>query len=336
MQFLRKIAFPLSLLYAFAVFLRNWFYDIGIFPSYTFNTPTICVGNLSVGGTGKTPMVEWLIERLSPDNEIAVLSRGYKRKSRGFLMADANSTVSDIGDEPYQIYSKFPRISLAVDANRKRGIEELERTRQPEIIILDDAFQHRWVRSDLNLLLTPYDSLYTEDWYLPTGNLRDSRKQSRRADVIIVTKCPGDLDERMQKAIERQLSPSLGQHLLLSQYAYDGEVHTANGSSIELSQLVGRKLTLVTGIARPEPLTKFLRSETIEFEHLSYPDHHFFSEKEISLFNQKELVLTTEKDFTRLSGRVENLYYLRVQHSFLGNGDTLMADVLRKLGGGFV
>jgi len=178
MQLLRKIAFPISLIYALVVYTRNFLFDIGFLKGKSFKTPTVCVGNLSVGGTGKTPMVEYLIRMLQDSFEVAVLSRGYRRKSRGFVLATEDSKVEDLGDEPFQIKSKFPKIAVAVDADRCNGIKELEDSEHPDIILLDDAFQHRRVKPTFSILLTAFDYLYPNDWYLPTGNLRDSKKEA--------------------------------------------------------------------------------------------------------------------------------------------------------------
>ncbi|MEO1010379.1 MAG: tetraacyldisaccharide 4'-kinase [Bacteroidota bacterium] len=327
MQLLRKIAFPISLLYAVVVYFRNYLYDIGWLRSHAFEVPIICVGNLSVGGTGKTPMVEFLIALLRDSYKIAVLSRGYKRKSKGFLIATKESTMSDLGDEPYQIYSKFPEVSLAVDANRCRGVLELQKREKPDIILLDDAFQHRKVRPDYSILLTSYGHLFVDDWYLPTGNLRDTKKAAKRADAIIVTKCPESLSEQEQEEIRRKLKPGNNQQVLFSTLAYDRPKQGNQSVSWEL--LRDRKITLITGIANPGPLVSYLLAQGLHLDHLSYPDHHYFSQRELKLFASKALVLTTEKDYVRLSGKLEKLYYLPVRHSLMGNGaDILKASLL--------
>ena len=218
---LRKILFPFSLGYALVVKARNYFYDIGIKKSTFFDTKTICVGNLSVGGTGKTPMIEYLIEQLKIDYRVAVLSRGYKRKSSGFLLATPKSSVENLGDEPFQIYTKFPEITVAVDADRRNGISILEEHIKPDVILLDDAFQHRKVKAGFNILLTAYGKLYCDDWYLPTGNLRDSRSEVRRADLIIVTKCPTEISETDKEGIRNNLKINTNQSVLFSSLSYD-------------------------------------------------------------------------------------------------------------------
>ena len=316
MYLLRLLAFPLSVLYAMAVHIRNFLYDIGLFRSQRFATPTICIGNLNVGGSGKTPMTEYLIELLKKDYLLAVLSRGYRRKSKGFLLADIRSTVEDVGDEPYQMHKKFPKVTIAVDADRTRGISELEKSIKPDIILLDDAFQHRRVKADFSLLLTPFYQLYVDDWYLPTGNLRDAKKEAKRADVIVVTKCPHEISKHERETILKKLRPRPHQMVLFSGLAYDKKARN-NGHSVDLESLRGRKVALVTGIANPKPLVTYLKEKDLEFVHLKYADHHYFSENDLEKFTEFSVVLTTEKDYGRLEGRLDNVLYLSVRHQFL-------------------
>ncbi|WP_127138461.1 tetraacyldisaccharide 4'-kinase [Flagellimonas oceanensis] len=315
LQLLRKIAFPISLIYALVVHVRNFLFNVGVFSSKSYRTPTICVGNLSVGGTGKTPMTEHLLRILS-DRKVAVLSRGYKRKSKGFYLADAESTVLELGDEPYQIHQKFTGVIVAVDADRRNGIEKLESLVQPDVIVLDDAFQHRKVKPSFSILLTTYHNLYVDDWYLPTGSLRDARKEARRADLIIVTKCPIGLPEDEKKAIRAKLNPRKHQKVLFASLQYHDVVSNGEGVEMKLSQLKNEQVALVTGIASPEPLVEHLKSIGLDFEHFEYGDHHHFTDKEIQQFQGYEMLLTTEKDFVRLKGRVDGLYFLEIAHSF--------------------
>ena len=191
MNVLRKILFPFALLYGIITSIRNFLFDNGILKSYSFDIPIIAVGNLSLGGTGKTPQIEYLIRLLSPKYKVATLSRGYKRKSKGFILADATSNAEILGDEPFQFFSKFPTIQVAVDADRKNGIEQLlSQNIKPDIILLDDAFQHRKVKAGFYILLTSFDELFINDSIFPVGNLRESKLQAKRANMIIVTKCP--------------------------------------------------------------------------------------------------------------------------------------------------
>ncbi|MCX2719265.1 tetraacyldisaccharide 4'-kinase [Lentiprolixibacter aurantiacus] len=330
MQLLRKLAYPFSLLYALVVYVRNICYDKGWFRSQSFLTPVVCIGNLSVGGTGKTPMTEWLIRRLSDSYKIAVLSRGYKRQSKGFRLVKPGDSAIDSGDEPLQIAQKFPEITVAVDADRASGIQELEQNYLPELIILDDGFQHRKVVPKYAILLTAYGKLYANDWYLPTGNLRDHRKQATRADVIVVTKCPPDLGEAEQSHIIALLKPRRGQMVLFSCLKYET---TLGGQDrvLDLEELTNRPFTLVTGIADPAPMVDFLRGMKLDFDHLSFTDHHNFSKADIAKLKNRDLILTTEKDYMRLKGELEQVYYLEVSHKFLGSDASRLLKSLKKL-----
>lgn len=328
MWLLRKIAFPVSLVYALVVSVRNFLFDLGWFKSQNFATPLLCVGNLSVGGTGKTPMVEFLL-RMLHGHDPAVLSRGYGRKSEGFVMASPETPVTDLGDEPFQIHRKFPEITVAVDADRAHGIAILEKERKPAIIVLDDAFQHRKVTPNFSILLTAYQNLYPQDWYLPTGNLRDSKREARRAQVIVVTKCPETLSLAEKERIIKLLRPNTDQQVLFSSLAY-GALE-GDGMPMTLEALQDKEVVLVTGIANPKPLLEYVESKGIVPEHWVYGDHHFFSEKEIAAMNQKPLVLTTEKDYVRLQGKVQNLYYIPIQHQFMDGGEQVLRKMLEPM-----
>ncbi|MFD0798164.1 tetraacyldisaccharide 4'-kinase [Maribacter chungangensis] len=330
MQLLRKLLFPISVMYALVVVVRNWLYDIGIFKSQTFSTTTICVGNLSVGGTGKTPMTEFLIRIMAPRYKVAMLSRGYKRKSTGFVLANKKTTVGEIGDEPFQIFSKFPEITVAVDAHRQHGIERLEQEIKPDVILLDDAFQHRKVSPSYSILLTTYDNLYMEDWYLPTGDLRDAKYAARRANCIVVTKCPVTLKQEEQAVIKKKIDPKEHQTVLFAYLTYAERVIGKDGS-VFLSFFQDKQLSLVTGIADPKPLTTYLKRNNIGFEHLAYGDHHFFTKNELEVLKKKPYVLTTEKDYVRLKDDLDNLWYIPVSHSFLGNGEVILEQALEGL-----
>ncbi len=319
MEWYIKIWTPISWLYGGIVWLRNWLYDRGVFKGKTYEVPILCIGNLSVGGTGKTPMVEFLIRHLGDKHKIAVLSRGYGRKSQGFLMADENSSVADLGDEPFQIHTKFPEITVAVDADRRNGIATLLHKVKPSLILLDDAFQHRKVTPKASILLSAYGSLYAGDNYLPTGKLRDHKNQAKRADIIVVTKCPRHLSKEEKEAIREALNPKKEQLLLFSTLVYDAQLKGEVATSFQ--ELKEKDATLVTGIANPKPLLHYLEENGWSPEHLAYRDHFFFKQKQIDLFNTKSWILTTEKDYTRLKGRVANLSYIGIRHEFLGDGE---------------
>ncbi len=327
MRLLRKLLFPFSLLYGLVVYLRNRFYDWGVFSSKSYQTPIISVGNLSVGGTGKTPMVELLITLLGSKYKVAVLSRGYRRKSEGFVLATSTSTVEDIGDEPFQIFSKFPKVAIAVDANRQNGIAILERDMKPDVILLDDAFQHRKVKPGLSILLTSFNNLYADDWYLPTGNLRDSRGEAKRADILVVTKNPSNGKEAERLKIKHKLNPKPHQTTLFSYLAYDTALK-GEGPLKDIAELVHKKITLITGIADAKPLLSFLNDSAISYEHLSYKDHHNFTANDLELIKSKQNLITTEKDYMRLKGLITSCNYITIKHVFFQDGNEELAGAL--------
>jgi tetraacyldisaccharide 4'-kinase len=323
-NFLRKILYPFSLLYGLITTVRNYLYNKNIFKSTQFKTPTIVVGNLSVGGTGKTPQVEYLIRLLQNKYKIAVLSRGYKRKTKGFIIADENVTAEIIGDEPYQYYQKFPSLIVSVDVDRRNGIQQLKQLKNPpEIILLDDAFQHRKIEGGFNILLTSYKNLYVDDALLPTGNLREKVSGADRAQVIIVTKCPNNLSVSSQLEITKKLHPTQQQSVFFTGIDYDIELK--GSSSINLTDLEETEVLLVTGIANPNPLITYLKSKNITVNHLKYPDHHHYNNRDLveikSVFNSlqsnNKIVLTTEKDYVRIFGRLKKLHYITIKTIFL-------------------
>lgn len=328
MNFLRKILFPLAFLYWLVTFIRNWLYDKGIFKSFSFDIPIIAVGNLSVGGTGKTPQIEYLIRLLSDNYKVAVLSRGYKRTTKGFILADENASASSIGDEPFQFYSKFPNIQVAVDANRKNGIENLlQLPNKPDVVLLDDAFQHRKVKAGFYILLTAYDDLFCDDYILPFGNLREPSSGKKRADMIIVTKCPKDLSELAQQKIREKLK--VKQQVFFTTIQYDDCVF-GNDSQLLVSEIQSESKVLVAGIAKPKLFFDFLKNDNDET--LVFPDHHHFSQQDCELILAKangRKIITTEKDFVRLNGLLpkEQLFYLPIKSTFLNtNIDKTIED----------
>jgi len=315
MKFIRVLLFPIVPIYYFVTWLRNALYDLGYKTSKSYTFPTICVGNLSAGGTGKTPMVEYLIRLLKQDYNVATLSRGYGRNTNGFVLATKNATAQSIGDEPFQFYNKFKNeVKIAVDENRRNGILKLRNLeKQPNLIILDDAFQHRKVKAKLNILLTTYSNLYTNDIVLPTGNLREPKAGAKRAQIIVVTKCPKDLSNEKKKSIEVKIKPETYQALFFSSIKYNDEV-VGIEKKIALREL--KKFTLVTGIANAEPLVNYLKNKGLDFNHLEYSDHHNFSTKEIETVSKSEMIVTTEKDYVRLNVEKilrDKLYYLPIE-----------------------
>lgn len=314
MKFIRIILFPIVPIYFLVTWFRNWLYDKRIKPSKSYDLPIICVGNLSTGGTGKTPMIEYLIRLLKDEKSLATLSRGYKRQSKGFILANKSTLASAIGDEPYQFYTKFKDITIAVDENRQNGISKLiELEQKPEIILLDDAYQHRKVKAGFNILLTAYSNLYSKDIVLPTGNLREPRWGANRADVVVVTKCDRNISEIEKAKIVNGLKLQSHQSAFFSYIDYSDVVVSASASKV-LVKLP--KFTLVTGIANAKPLVDFLNSKGLEFDHLEYADHYNFNSSDIDKLKSIGLIITTEKDFVRLSNYKNlesHLYYLPIR-----------------------
>jgi tetraacyldisaccharide 4'-kinase len=333
MIFFRKILFPFAVLYGWITQLRNFLYDIGVFKSYAFDVPVIAVGNLSVGGTGKTPQIEYLIRLLSEKYRVATLSRGYKRQSKGFILANDTSTASQLGDEPFQFYKKFQNTLVAVDADRKSGIEQLlSLPDKPEVILLDDAFQHRKVKAGFYILLTSYDDLFCDDFILPMGNLRESRSGVKRADIIIVTKCPNDLSEIEQNKIKKKVG--LDSPIFFSSIAYDDSVYSSD-NSFKVSEIKIQTKLLLAGIAKPKSFFAYLQNENDIV--MKFSDHHHFSEDDILNIKKQaknNLIITTEKDFVRLNDSIskEQLFYLPIKTSFIFGGNDFDKTILNYVG----
>lgn len=333
---IRKILFPFSLIYDLITSVRNFLYDKNLIHSYGFELPIIAIGNLNVGGTGKSPQVEYLIRILSPNLKLAVLSRGYGRETKGFVLADSESRAEDVGDEPLQFYKKFSGITVAVDENRARGVQRLlQLIPDLELILLDDAFQHRKVRAGYYILLTSFSDLYSDDLLLPAGNLRESKRQARRADTVVVTKCPEDLNFETRAEVQARLSLEKSQKLFFSEISYADKV-IGPTSDINVDQLSLYQVILVTGIANPNPLLEFLRSKSIEFQHLKFGDHHKFSDNDIhkivfrfeKIQTSKKIILTTEKDYVRNFLDVnQEVYYLPIETKFL-DGHTKFDEII--------
>jgi tetraacyldisaccharide 4'-kinase len=331
MKFLRILLFPFAILYGFITYVRNYFFDTGILKSASFNVPVIAVGNLSVGGTGKTPQIEYLIRLLSDNYKVATLSRGYKRKSKGFILANENCNAETLGDEPFQYFQKFPQIQVAVDANRTDGIQQLlSQKKRPKIILLDDAFQHRKVKAGCYILLTAYSDLYCDDFILPTGNLRESRSGASRAQIVIVTKCPDTLSLDEKNKIKLKLKLNSYQQLFFSSINYDDAVFSKSGK-IAVTEIQKTDKVLLAGIAKPEPFFNFLKKEGDLI--LNFPDHHDFSEAEILEIKAKansKLIITTEKDYVRIADKfsIDQLFYLPIKSEFVENGDDFDKSIL--------
>lgn len=331
-----KRLLPLSWLYGIGVGVRNKLFDLGILKSRSFSVPVISVGNITVGGSGKTPHVEYLVELLKSDAKIAVLSRGYKRKTKGYLLADDHSTVADIGDEPYQMHQKYPDIVVAVDEDRCEGIDRLttdEATQATDIILLDDAYQHRYVKPGINILLVDYHRLIVYDKLLPAGRLREPVSGKNRADIVIVTKSPDTLNPIDYRVVTKDLDLYPYQTLLFSSIDYadlrpfNGNAPTRSLSSISSEESV----LLLTGIASPQQMENDLRAYSEHITPLTFADHHEFTQEDIATIHQQfaalpspKLIITTEKDEVRLraidglSDEVKaSLYVLPIKIKFL-------------------
>jgi tetraacyldisaccharide 4'-kinase len=335
MNLLRKILFPFAILYGFITSIRNFLFDKGFLKSYSFDIPIVAVGNLSVGGTGKTPQIEYLIRLLSPKYKVATLSRGYKRKSEGFILADSNSNAEILGDEPFQFYSKFKNIQVSVDADRKNGIEQLlSQPIKPQVILLDDAFQHRKVKAGFYILLTSFGDLYSDDFMLPMGNLRESRSGAKRANLVVVTKCPATLSLEEQNKITAKLKLESNQELYFSYIDYDEFVYSED-KTLKVSEIRNVDKLLLAGIAKPNPFFAYLQGENDE--KLVFPDHHYFTESDIITIknkSQNKIIITTEKDFVRLKGSIpkEQLFYLPIRSSFLSASENFDKNITNYVG----
>ncbi len=347
------LLYPLSLLYGLITGLRNFLYDAGILPSREFHFPVICVGNITVGGTGKTPHTEYLATLLRMHFKVAILSRGYKRKTRDFRIASSSSQVNEIGDEPLQIFRNFPDLIVAVDRDRVHGVKKiLMEYPETEVIILDDAFQHRRITPGFSILLSDFTRPLITDHMLPYGNLRESKRNMRRADMILITKSPADLSAMQRRLIVKEINKSPYQNLYFTTYRYESPTAVFSSSNPEnsaISESAGCGIVLITGIANPKPLKDYLLKNYNEIIHLSFNDHHNFDEKDLknissayySLKSATKYLFTTEKDAVRLrefTNIAEPLrsafFYIPIGINFLNEDkdefDNLIIDYVRK------
>lgn len=329
---------PLSFLYGLGVGLRNKLFDWGILPSESYSVPVIVIGNLAVGGTGKTPHVDYLVGLLKNDYKVAVLSRGYKRKTKGFVLANHQSTAKDIGDEPFQLKAKHPDILVAVDANRRNGIKELLALPddiKPEVLLLDDAFQHRYVQPSLTIVLTDYNRLFFFDCLLPAGRLREKKTAINRADVVITTKCPEEVAPIDLRIIEKRMELFAHQDLFFTKISYlpaqpvfeEAKALTINDQS---------KAILITGIANPELFIEEAEKHYKEVKPFTFPDHHDFKQEDLHKINnafeslRQPVIITTEKDAARLKNNPHvpeqwkrSLFYVPIHIEFYSDwGDS--------------
>lgn len=320
----RKLLLPFSGIFWIIVSLRNVFYKLRIFKFKKFKIPVICIGNLSVGGTGKSPHVMLVADLLKDEFQTAMLSRGYGRKTSGLVVANYSSKVYDIGDEPLQFFNRFKnKIVVAVCENRIVGINHLLNNYRSEVILMDDGFQHRQVKPGFSILLTDFNEPYTSDYLLPAGNLREPRSAAGRADVIVITKCPDAFTVKQKEKLISKIKPKSDQKIFFSKIVYSNSVihHRYNIDSDEWRDY---DIVLVTGIAKSKILVDYVKSRFNSVQHLEFPDHHNFSGSDIQKIDnefeklkvQKKIILTTEKDYMRLKDEralIENLFYLPIQ-----------------------
>lgn len=326
----RFLLLPFSWLYGLITLLRNLFYDAGIFNSYSFEPAVICVGNLNVGGTGKTPMIEYLARLLSEKWQVAILSRGYKRKTSGFRLASDVDNATTLGDEPFQFYKTMRgKVTIAVCADRAEGIRTIL-TSNPsiQVILLDDAFQHRRVKPLFSILLTELANLFHKDFVLPAGRLREWRSGAKRADVIVVTKCDSaELQEQVAKELSVYQKP-----------VFFSRIKYKTPQPFDGRREMGKEIVLVTGIANPKPLVDYLEKNYKIVRHFAFADHHSFQKEEIEMIQREATssILTTEKDFVRLvSPENKSLldesrwFYLPIESEFINTGSEFAAKVLQ-------
>lgn len=342
-SYINKWLIPFSWLYGLVIYIRRKLFDFKILKRKEYDIPVICIGNLTVGGTGKTPHTEYLIRLLKDCYSVAVLSRGYKRKTKGFVLATNNTTYKDIGDEPFQIKNKFPDIIVAVDEDRIRGIKKLMEMKQsPDIILLDDAYQHLYVKPSLSILLSDYNRPIYEDMLLPAGRLRENFHQMERAGIIIITKCPVDLKPIDIRIISHGLNAYPYQTVLFTTIEYENLISIFRQTDLfsteeeSLETIRNKKVLLVTGIASPKTIMDEIGKYTSDIELLEFPDHHDFSSTDIKkieeaykhLNDNAAITIVTEKDAVRLKNRTDlseklkqSLYYLPIKITFLNKED---------------
>ncbi|RAJ06843.1 lipid-A-disaccharide kinase [Chitinophaga skermanii] len=314
LRYLTFLLYPFSLLYGLIMWMRNRFYDRGLLTAVEFDIATISFGNLSVGGTGKTPHVEYLIRLLKNQFAVASLSRGYNRRTKGYILADANSTARQIGDEPMQFHQKFPDISVCVGEERMLAIPQLLMDRpHTQVVLLDDAFQHRSIKPGLNLMLTDYSRLFTRDHVVPFGRLREGRSGYKRASSIVVSKCPPNLSVAEKEKITAEINPLPHQRVYFSTLAY-GELYDMETlESVQVSPKAS--IHLVCGIARPQPLVDYLQTKVERVFLQQFPDHYYYTKSTLDkvklefehMPGEEKIIVTTEKDAVRLHLLLDDL-----------------------------
>lgn len=306
-QVFRLLLYPFSILYGLITWLRNGLYNKGIFSEIEFDIPTIAVGNLSVGGTGKTPHVEYLIRLLQQQFYVATLSRGFNRQTKGYLYADEKASALTIGDEPMQFYEKFPDIAVGVGERRTLALPQLLMDApDTEVVLLDDAFQHRSIKPGINIMITDYKHPFTRDHIVPFGRLRESRKGYGRADCIIVSKCPKEITIGEKEKLTREINPLAHQHLFFTTLQYGNCYDFVTGTKEYILPHTG--VIVACGIANPQPLLDYLLTKTEEVKLLRFPDHYYYRDDDLEKMEDAltqlscsfKMIITTEKDAVRL------------------------------------
>jgi tetraacyldisaccharide 4'-kinase len=348
------ILYPLSLIYGLITSVRNFFYNTGILKTVEFPFPVICVGNITVGGTGKTPHTEYIAGLLKQNFKVATLSRGYKRETNDFRLASPTTQVREIGDEPLQIARNFPDILVAVDKNRVHGVKQiLNKYSETEVIILDDGYQHRRITPGFSILLSDFERLFIRDHMLPYGNLRESKENMRRADIILITKSPENISPIQRRLIVKEIDKLPYQNLYFTTFQYKPLLpvfdYLHEGSYPDMSECSDCGIVLITGIANPKPLKEYLQKSYKEIIHLSFPDHHNFTVNDLkslesaynNLKSSNRYLITTEKDavrlreFTNIAEPIKSVFfYLPVGITFLNDDkdefDNLIIEYVKK------
>jgi tetraacyldisaccharide 4'-kinase len=329
LKYIRLLLFPFALLYGVIIQLRNFFFDIGFLSSKNFNTPSLGVGNLSMGGTGKSVVVTYLIDLLQKTKTLATLSRGYGRKTKGLRIADINDTAATLGDEPFQFLNRYSNLRVIVSENRLLGMEALKLLNPvPEVVIMDDIMQHRWVKPSLLILTTDYKNPYFKDYILPIGGLREFKSGVNRADLILVTRSPSDLSMEKKVNFLKGMKSKIPVFFTTIKYAQFLYKKNQSKSDLELNK---GNFILVTGIADSSQLVDYLKTTFGGFKHLKFSDHYHFSNNDIDrILNASEgkIIVTTEKDYGRLSPLIsdEKLCYIKISLDFIFEKDQKQFD----------
>ena len=315
------LLYPLSLIYNLYTSFRNFLFDLEIIDSIEYKIPTIGIGNLSTGGTGKSIVVDYIIGKFKNKNKITTLSRGYNRNTKGFIQASNMSTAYEIGDEPFQFYSKHPEINVVVCEDRRKGMNIiLKNLPDTDLCIWDDVFQHRFVKPGLMILTTTFQYPFYKDEILPVGNLRENISSAKRADLIVVTKCPDNLSQKDKISFLESLNPNDNQKVFFSSLTYMQKIKS-DSEEVDIDVLEDVDFILVTGIADSSYLVNFLKNKALTFKHLKYSDHYNFNKSSIDKItglSLNKIILTTEKDFGRLRPKINNrdIYYIEVGLKF--------------------